>query len=201
MLVGSSARVRSTFRSLVADADHVGVVVARFLALLELFRESAVAFEQVRSLGELTIRWTGNRRRRGGGEFDEVDLVEEANATSELQSTSRRGAIEAILMVVDEPVAPVDLAAALDVPEPEVLATLEALRDDYANPDAPRGFELRDIGGGWRIYSSPPLRRRRGRLHRRGPVRAAVAGGAGDPRGGRVPPAGDARAGVADPRR
>ncbi len=48
-----------TFRSLVADADHVGVVVARFLALLELFRESAIAFEQVRSLGELTIRWTG----------------------------------------------------------------------------------------------------------------------------------------------
>lgn len=50
-----------TFRSLVADADHVGMVVARFLALLELFRESAVAFEQVRSLGELTIRWTGSR--------------------------------------------------------------------------------------------------------------------------------------------
>jgi segregation and condensation protein A len=50
----------ATFRSLVADADHVGVVVARFLALLELFRESAVAFEQVRSLGELTVRWTGS---------------------------------------------------------------------------------------------------------------------------------------------
>jgi segregation and condensation protein A len=50
----------ATFRTLVADADHVGVVVARFLALLELFRESAVAFEQVRSLGELTVRWTGS---------------------------------------------------------------------------------------------------------------------------------------------
>jgi len=63
--------------------------------------------------------------------------------------------VEAILMVVDEPVAPVDLAAALDVPEPEVVAALHALRDDYANPDAPRGFELREVGGGWRIYSSP----------------------------------------------
>jgi segregation and condensation protein B len=63
--------------------------------------------------------------------------------------------IEAILMVVDEPVAPVDLATALDVPEPEVVAALRALRDDYANPDAPRGFELREVGGGWRIYSSP----------------------------------------------
>jgi len=33
--------------------------VARFLALLELFRDGAVAFEQVVPLGELTIRWTG----------------------------------------------------------------------------------------------------------------------------------------------
>ncbi|WP_062073422.1 segregation and condensation protein A [Demequina sediminicola] len=48
-----------TFRSLVTDAEHVNVVVARFLALLELFRESVIAFDQVRSLGELTIRWTG----------------------------------------------------------------------------------------------------------------------------------------------
>ena len=66
-----------------------------------------------------------------------------------------RGAIEAILMVVDEPVAPADLAAAIDVPEPEVVEALHALRDDYANPDAPRGFELREVDGRWRIYSSP----------------------------------------------
>jgi len=48
-----------SFRSLVSDADHVAVVVARFLALLELFRESLVAFDQVASLGELRVRWTG----------------------------------------------------------------------------------------------------------------------------------------------
>ena len=35
------------------------VVVARFLALLELFREAAIAFEQAEALGELTVRWTG----------------------------------------------------------------------------------------------------------------------------------------------
>ncbi len=63
----------ATFRSLVADAEHVGVVVARFLALLELFRESAVTFEQVRSLGELTIRWTGSTDDvEVSGEFDGV---------------------------------------------------------------------------------------------------------------------------------
>jgi len=48
-----------TFRALVADTRDVAVVVARFLALLELFRESVVAFDQVRSLSDLTVRWTG----------------------------------------------------------------------------------------------------------------------------------------------
>jgi segregation and condensation protein A len=48
-----------TFRALVADATEIAVVVARFLALLELFRESVVAFDQVRSLSDLTVRWTG----------------------------------------------------------------------------------------------------------------------------------------------
>ena len=66
-----------------------------------------------------------------------------------------RPALEAILMVVDEPATPVDLATALDVPEPQVIDALHALRDEYANPDNPRGFELREVGGGWRIYSSP----------------------------------------------
>lgn len=49
----------ATFRSLIADAGALNVVVARFLALLELYRESLVAFDQMRSLGELTVRWTG----------------------------------------------------------------------------------------------------------------------------------------------
>src|SRR5690606_8970474 len=48
-----------TFRALVHDAGSPTVVVARFLALLELYREGAVAFDQVAPLGELTIRWTG----------------------------------------------------------------------------------------------------------------------------------------------
>lgn len=47
------------FRALVADAGTTLVVVARFLALLDLFRESAVAFDQLAPLGELTVRWIG----------------------------------------------------------------------------------------------------------------------------------------------
>ena len=42
-----------------ADADSTLVVVARFLALLELFRESAISFDQAEALAELTVRWTG----------------------------------------------------------------------------------------------------------------------------------------------
>jgi len=49
----------TTFRSLCADATDTLTRVARFLSLLELFREGAVAFDQVTPLGELTVRWTG----------------------------------------------------------------------------------------------------------------------------------------------
>jgi segregation and condensation protein A len=48
-----------TFRHLTADCDSTLLVVARFLALLELYREGSVAFDQVDPLGELHVRWTG----------------------------------------------------------------------------------------------------------------------------------------------
>ncbi|WDO09172.1 segregation/condensation protein A [Streptomyces murinus] len=49
----------ASFRVLVADTDDTLTVVARFLALLELYREKAVALEQEAALGELLVRWTG----------------------------------------------------------------------------------------------------------------------------------------------
>ena len=49
-----------TFRALCGDSPDTLTTVARFLALLELFREGAVAFDQVTPLGELTVRWTGD---------------------------------------------------------------------------------------------------------------------------------------------
>ena len=47
-----------TFAALAADAESVVVVVARFLILLDLYREGSVAFSQASPLGELTVRWT-----------------------------------------------------------------------------------------------------------------------------------------------
>lgn len=58
-----AARLRrakvATFRTLTDDAGSRPVVIGRFLALLELYRQGVVAFEQADSLGELTIRWVG----------------------------------------------------------------------------------------------------------------------------------------------
>ncbi|OUD85058.1 Sporulation initiation inhibitor protein Soj [Clavibacter michiganensis subsp. michiganensis] len=47
-----------TFRELVADAGVTGVVIARFLAVLELYRVAAIEFDQPEALGELTLTWT-----------------------------------------------------------------------------------------------------------------------------------------------
>ncbi|MGW5472454.1 segregation and condensation protein A [Streptomyces chartreusis] len=57
-----------SFQALVEDTDDTLTVVARFLALLELYREKAVALDQETALGELLVRWTG-------GEGDEAPMV------------------------------------------------------------------------------------------------------------------------------
>jgi segregation and condensation protein B len=62
-----------------------------------------------------------------------------------------RSAVEAVLMVVDEPVPELALAAALVLPQHRVRALLEDLASEYAEQQ--RGFELREIAGGWRIFS------------------------------------------------
>jgi segregation and condensation protein B len=61
--------------------------------------------------------------------------------------------LEAILLVVDEPVADVVLAQVLERSQPEVRATLEVLSQQYRQQG--RGFELRQVAGGWRLYTSP----------------------------------------------
>jgi len=67
-----------TFRALTGDSPDRVTTVARFLALLELFRERAVAFEQVAALGELTVRWTGSSE----GELDISDEFDVAPTAS-----------------------------------------------------------------------------------------------------------------------
>ena len=64
---------QSTFRGLTQDCEHTLELVARFLALLELYREGAVAFDQVTPLGELWVRWTGTSQRAEPTDSDDVD--------------------------------------------------------------------------------------------------------------------------------
>jgi len=70
-----------TFRALTSDSSTMLVTVARFLALLELFRDGAVAFEQLTPLGELTVRWTGGEEEAWmiSDEFDESTDAHEAD--------------------------------------------------------------------------------------------------------------------------
>jgi segregation and condensation protein B len=66
-------------------------------------------------------------------------------------------ALEAVLMVADEPLSLVTLATGLGVPVPAVRQSIERLVADYDGADGGvrRGFELREVGGGWRIYVRP----------------------------------------------
>lgn len=63
--------------------------------------------------------------------------------------------IEAILMVVEEPLSEVVLAQIIERPTEEVLGALNALAAEYESQS--RGFALRQISGGWRFYSHPDL--------------------------------------------
>lgn len=66
-------------------------------------------------------------------------------------------ALEAVFMVADEPQSLVSLATAVNAPVPAVRQTIERLVADYdgENGGVRRGFELREVGGGWRIYVRP----------------------------------------------
>lgn len=78
---------------------------------------------------------------------DEVDEVRSVAVDVERS-------IEAILMVADEPQSLVSLATSLGVPVPAVRQSIERLVADFDGEDdgIRRGFELREVAGGWRIY-------------------------------------------------
>ncbi|MFH9250096.1 segregation/condensation protein A [Streptomyces lydicus] len=80
----------TTFQELVADAADTLTVVARFLALLELYRERVVDLDQAEALGALTVRWTGaeGAAPRVTDEFDR-DPQERAAAAEQSSGTAR----------------------------------------------------------------------------------------------------------------
>jgi segregation and condensation protein B len=82
-----------------------------------------------------------------GGLFDTPEPEDAAGAAE----PSLRAGLEAILLVVDEPVPEVTLAQILERPREEVSVTLRELAAEYTAQA--RGFDLREIAGGWRFYT------------------------------------------------
>ena len=80
-----------TFRGLVADASNTLVVVARFLSLLELYKDGSVRFEQIMALGELQITWTGatDGEILVSDEFDRAPVLETSDENSVNQPEQR----------------------------------------------------------------------------------------------------------------
>ena len=78
-----------SFRSLVAEADSTLVVVARFLALLDLYRQGALRFEQVVALGDLQISWVGSDEGEilASSEFD-IPVSEDGDSSEEAEAES-----------------------------------------------------------------------------------------------------------------
>lgn len=72
-----------------------------------------------------------------------------------MSSRDLERSIEAILMVVEEPLSELVLAQIIERPTEEVLAALETLARSYEEED--RGFLLKQVSGGWRFYSHPEL--------------------------------------------
>ncbi len=88
--------------------------------------------------------------------FEPVETTGRAAPVS-TGSTSLERRLEAILMIADEPQPLVALATALGAPIPAIRQSIERLVADYdGEAGGPRrGFELREVGGGWRIYVRP----------------------------------------------
>ncbi|GAA4598685.1 hypothetical protein GCM10023194_76840 [Planotetraspora phitsanulokensis] len=87
----------------------------------------------------------------GAGEDEADETPGEDDQDAAGVGPSLGAALESILMVVDEPVAEITLAQVLERPTNEVTAALRALSAEYTA--AGRGFDLREVAGGWRFYT------------------------------------------------
>ncbi len=133
VIVGRLRQHRSTtFRALVSDSPDIVTTVCRFLALLELFREGAVAFDQMTPLGDLTIRWTGSDSGEieVGDEFDAPPPKDDEDTPSDTPDT-------------DNPDSPAPDTAHLDSAGPDTDDVHSA--DPDTNDADSAGLDTRDV--------------------------------------------------------
>ena len=84
-------------------------------------------------------------------QLDQPSGDDEASETLDIPLAELRPALEAVLMVADQPLDHMTLASAVGYPPGEVSAALAALAEEYAEQG--RGFDLRNVAGGWRYYT------------------------------------------------
>ncbi|AEW93336.1 MULTISPECIES: SMC-Scp complex subunit ScpB [Streptomycetaceae] len=82
-----------------------------------------------------------------------TDDIAPGQAPADVAALALKPALEAVLMVVDEPATEADLARLLERPRRAVADALRELSDEYAR--TARGFDLRLVAGGWRFYTRP----------------------------------------------
>jgi segregation and condensation protein B len=80
-----------------------------------------------------------------------MTTIQETDETLEVAVADLRPALEALLMVSDQPLDSMTLASAVGYPVEDVVGALQTLAEEYTEQG--RGFELRNVAGGWRFYS------------------------------------------------
>ena len=188
-----------TFRALIAGAEVRGVIVARFLAVLELYRHAAISFEQVEPLGELTLRWTAGHwtddsSPTWGPTMSDTTATTETTETDEPRdaggagrpSTGRRrrararGDPHGRRRAAERR----SLATVLGVPVPAVRQSIERLVADYDGDRRLDPARVRAARGRRRLapLRAPRARRRGARVRAHPEPDQALAGGARDAR-------------------
>ena len=103
-----------------------------------------------------TVEETADRTVDATVPLDGIPAVDELAFDVAVLPGGAEAALEAVLMVADEPVPAVQLATVLGLPTPQVEALLAGLAAEYRGETGgrPRGFALREVAGGWRVYSA-----------------------------------------------
>ena len=142
-----------TFRELLDGDATTEQLVVTFLAMLELAKRGSLTLSQdeIFHLHQPRRGRRGIRTRRG----PRAHRIGAATMStlSTLEANSLKGALEALLLVSSDPVSAPALAGALDIAPGECASLLAELKVEYE--EANRGFQLREVAGGWRLFTHP----------------------------------------------
>jgi|GEM_PF-71692 len=142
-----------TFRELLDGDATTEQLVVTFLAMLELAKRGSLTLSQDEIFGTICInRVEGAIRARRGPRAHRIGAAT-MSTISTLEANSLKGALEALLLVSSDPVSAPALAGALDIAPGECASLLAELKVEYE--EANRGFQLREVAGGWRLFTHP----------------------------------------------